>query len=131
MSKLLVVDDEIMMRECVTAILTAIGYNVVEAKDGVEALKVYEAMRSEIALIIMDIIMPRMDGITATNAIKAIEPSAKVILMSGTSEQLPVEEKADAFLSKPFRGKDLVEMVQKVIQDLKPIPWVVLPPQQN
>jgi len=126
-SKLLVVDDEIMMRLCVTAILTAIGYDVVEAKDGVEALRVYQAMRSEIALIIMDIIMPRMDGIAATNAIKALEPSAKVILMSGTTEQLPTEAQADAFLSKPFRGKDLVEVVQTTLQDLKPVPWVVLP----
>jgi len=130
-AKLLVVDDDEMMRVCVTAILTALGYEVVEAEDGLEALRVYQARRSEISLIIMDIMMPRMDGIAAAKLIKAADPSAKVILMSGHSESDAAEAQADAFVPKPFRVKDLLEAVQKVLQDDRPLPWVTPPQQQS
>jgi len=126
--KLLVVDDDEMMRNAVTAILAALGYDIVEAKDGLEALLVYQARRSEISLIIMDIMMPRMDGIAVTKVIKATDPYAKVILMSGHSEFDPAEAQADAFIPKPFRGKDLLELVQKVLQDDRPVPWVTAQP---
>jgi len=128
MGKLLVVDDDEMMRVCVTAILAALGYDIVEAEDGLEALQVYQTRRAEISLIIMDIMMPRMDGIAATKVIKATDPTAKVILMSGHSEHDPAEAQADAFIPKPFRGKDLLELVQKVLQDERPIPWVTEQP---
>ena len=99
MGKLLVVDDDEMVRVFVTAILATLGYDIVEAKDGLEALLVYQAMRSEISLIIMDIMMPRMDGIAATKVIKATDPSTKVILMSGHSEHDPAEAKADGLVA--------------------------------
>jgi len=114
--KLLVVDDDELMRECVTAMLTALGYEVIQAKDGLEALLVYQAMRDNIALIIMDIVMPRMDGIAATKVIKAADPSAKVILMSGHSECDPSEAKADAFLPKPFSSKTLRDTVEQILK---------------
>jgi len=129
--KLLVVDDDEMVRVFVTAILATLGYDIVEAKDGLEALLVYQAMRSEISLIIMDIMMPRMDGIAATKVIKATDPSTKVILMSGHSEHDPAEAKADGFIPKPFSGKDLLEVVQKVLHEDRPIAWVTEQQQQS
>ena len=129
--KLLVVDDDEMVRVFVTAILATLGYDIVEAKDGLEALLVYQAMRSEISLIIMDIMMPRMDGIAATKVIKATDPSTKVILMSGHSEHDPAEAKADGFIQKPFSGKDLLEVVQKVLHEDRPIAWVTEQQQQS
>jgi two-component system, cell cycle sensor histidine kinase and response regulator CckA len=122
--KLLVVGDDQMMRNSVTAILAALGYDIVEAKDGLEALLVYRARRAEISLVIMDTMLPRMDGITAAKVIKATDPTVKVILMSGHSELDPAEAQADAFIPKPFRGKDLLDMVQKILQDDRPLPWV-------
>jgi len=113
-----------MVRVCVTAILAGLGYKIIEAKDGLEALLVYQAQRDDISLIIMDVMMPRMDGIAATKVIKVSNPSAKVILMSGHSEHDSAEAKADAFIHKPFTSKDLLETVQKVIQDDCPVPWV-------
>jgi len=129
--KLLVVDDDEMMRICVTAILTTLGFDIVEAKDGLEALLVFQARRDEISLTIMDIMMPRMDGIAATKVIKASDPSAKVILMSGHSELDPTEAQADAFIPKPFRGRDLLALVQRVLQDDRPVPWVTAQQPQN
>lgn len=120
MGTLLVVDDDEMMRECLTAILAASGHEIVSARDGVEALLIYKERRDEISLIIMDVMMPRMDGLAATKVIKAADPSAKVILMSGHSEQDPGEVQADAFIPKPFMGKDLLELVQKVLQQDRP-----------
>jgi len=75
--------------------------------------------------------MPRMDGIAAAKLIKAADPSAKVILMSGHSESDAAEAQADAFVPKPFRVKDLLEAVQKVLQDDRPLPWVTPPQQQS
>jgi len=122
--KLLVVGDNEMMRNSVAAILAALGYDIVEAKDGLEALLVYRARRAEISLIILDTMLPRMDGIAATKVIKATDPCAKVILMSSHSEFDQAEMLADAFIPKPFRGKDLLDMVQKILQDDRPLPWV-------
>jgi len=121
MSKLLVVDDDEMMRICVATILSTQGYEVVEAKDGVEALQVFQAMRGEIPLIIMDVMMPRMDGITATRAIKESDPSTKVILMSGHSENDPLQSKADAFLAKPFLCKELMAVIDRLLREGHPI----------
>jgi len=134
MEKLLVVDDDELVRLCVTSILAAVGYDVVEAKDGLEALSVYQAFQEEVCLVIMDITMPRMDGISAAKIIKYTYPSSKVILMSGRPEPLPAEPMADAFLPKPFRSRELLEKVQQVLQGELPLPWVIKqksPPQNE
>ena len=120
MSKLLVVDDDEMMRECLATILSANGYEVVEAKDGLEALMVFQTQRSEIPLILMDVVMPRMDGIAATAVIKECDPSVRVILMSGHSENDPAHSKADAFLPKPFLAKELMAVIDRLLQEDRP-----------
>lgn len=128
MGKLLVVHDNEMMRICVTAILTTLGYDIVEAKDGLEALLVYRARHAEISLVIMEVTMPRMDGIAAAKVIKTVDPSAKVILMSGNAGHDLAGAQADAIIAQPFRGKDLLEVVQKVLQDDRPVPWMTAQP---
>lgn len=121
MSKLLIVDDDEMMRVCMVAILTSQGYEVVEAADGLEALMVFQTMRSEIPLIIMDVMMPRMDGIAAATAIKESDPSVKIILMSGHSENDPAQSKADAFLPKPFLTRELMAVIDRLLQEDHPM----------
>ena len=115
MCTLLVVDDDEMVRTSVSAILTILGHEIIQARDGLEAAAIYLSRHDKIHLIIMDIMMPKRDGIAATKAIKKDHPSAKVILMSGQSDQLLPKE-ADAFLLKPFRYKDLCETVEQVLQ---------------
>ena len=123
MGKLLVVDDDEMVRRCVTSILKAIGYDVVEAINGMDALLVHQSSHGTVSLVIMDIAMPLMDGIEATKLLKKADPSVKIILMSGHTEQPPVEARPDAFIPKPFRSRQLLEVIQQVLQDDIPLPW--------
>jgi len=113
--KLLVVDDEAMIRESVAAILASFGFEVIEARDGLDALLIFQAKRAEIMLIIMDVSMPRMDGIAAANVIKAADPTAKVILMTGFTE-IPLPVEVDAILPKPFKSRVLRDTVAQVLK---------------
>jgi len=115
MSLLLIVDDDDLVRESLAAILGNLGHDTIEATDGLEALEVFKARHQEIHLIIMDVVMPRMDGITATKAIMKAQPSAKVILMSGHSHQT-IPPEAAAFLTKPFKSGTLAETVEQVLK---------------
>jgi len=116
MCLMLVVDDEELVRESVSAILSSLGHEILQANDGLEALRIYRSMQGEISLIIMDVVMPRMDGIAASKIIKTVNPSAKVILMSGYSEQFVADGSPDAFLPKPFRSKDLTVTIERVLK---------------
>jgi len=111
---LLVVDDDEILRESVAAILSTLGHEIIHARDGLEALLIYKARHDKIHLVLMDIVMPKMDGITAAKAIKDAHPFAKIILMSGNPDKTSAQ--ADAFLSKPFRSKDLFAIVQQTLQ---------------
>jgi len=113
MCLLLVVDDEDLIRESVAEILSVLGHDIIHARDGLEALRIFKTKTSDIHLILMDIMMPRMSGIAAAKAIKQDHPSTKIVLMSGYTDEIPSE--ADAFLSKPFRGKDLRDVIQKIL----------------
>lgn len=119
MCLLLVVDDDDLVRESVAAILASFGHDIIRASDGLEALTVYTAKHPSIDLIIMDIVMPKMDGIAAARAIKEIYPSARIILMSGHSDQCCPAE-ADAFLPKPFPSKTLYDTVEQVLRAANP-----------
>ena len=117
MGKLLVVEDEDLVRQCVTALLTSFGHEVLEAKDGVEALLTYQVLRAEITLVLMDINMPRMDGIAVARVLKCTDPNLKIILISGHTEQIPSGLGVTAFLPKPFLGSELAAVVQRVLSE--------------
>ena len=79
--KILVVDDAAFMRMMIKDILTKNGFEVVgEAADGAQAVSLYQELLPD--LVTMDITMPEMDGITALKEIKAVNPSAKIIMCS-------------------------------------------------
>jgi two-component system chemotaxis response regulator CheY len=117
MRKLLVVDDDEMVRTCVTACLTALGYEVIQAENGLDAIDKYSSMGGEISLVIMDATMPKLDGINATRKIKELNPTSKVILMSGSAERPLTEVNPDAFLSKPFGGKELYQAIRHILAE--------------
>ena len=117
MAKVLVVDDEEMLRLCVREILNAKGHQVIEAKDGLEAFEIYQKMRIEISLVLMDVRMPRLDGFDATIKIKGIDPDAKVVLMSGHTNPIPEDVNHVDFIVKPFRARELLSVIQKVLGD--------------
>ena len=117
---ILFVDDEPVLREAATEMLQLSGYTVLSAEDGLEAVDVFKQHRTTIALVIMDLTMPRMDGKAALQAILALDPSARVILSSGYSEHDAIQqfqsEGLAGFLPKPYRLAQLEELVGRFVK---------------
>jgi two-component system chemotaxis response regulator CheY len=119
MIKVLIVDDTSFMRLMLKDIFTAIGMEVVaEGSNGVEAVLLYKKLRPE--LVIMDITMPVMDGITALVRIMKIDPHAKVIMCSALEQQSMVLDAIRAgakdFIVKPFNKDRVVEAIHRIVQ---------------
>ena len=116
---ILVVDDESSILEVTKATLEAYGYQVITANNGIEAVATYANNQAGIRLIIMDIMMPGMDGKTAIRTLKQIDPNAKIIALSGliTSQEIIKELDGEviAFLSKPYGNEDLLETVYEIV----------------
>ena len=115
----LVVDDEAMVREITNSILETHGYRVLTANDGVEAIKVYTQNRDKIKVVLMDMMMPVMDGQTCIRALHKINPDIKIIAVSGLAEKEKLAKVAvthvKAFLTKPYAAKRLLKTIHEVI----------------
>lgn len=109
----LVVDDDKEIRDSIEIYLRNEGYNVVEAVDGIAALEILE--KEEIHLILMDIMMPNMDGIKATFKIRESK-NIPIIMLSAKSEDidkiLGLNVGADDYLTKPFNPLELIARVK-------------------
>jgi CheY-like chemotaxis protein len=112
-TRILVADDRSAIRFLLTEILTSHGYEVVTAADGVEALGI--ALAENFDLVLMDLIMPRKDGIETMLALRTRRPLWPIIAMSGGSpDYLPLAGKIGArrILAKPFDGATLIAAVE-------------------
>lgn len=121
--KVMIMDDEAMVREIVQKMLSRTGYEVVAAKDGDEALHLYQEAKeagAPVDLVIMDLTIPGgMGGKEAVKNIHQIDPEAKVIVSSGYSND-PVMANFGKYgfcgaMVKPFQILELVEIVRKTI----------------
>jgi CheY-like chemotaxis protein len=116
----LVVDDEKIITDVTGELLSGLGYKVLTAASGEEAVGIYRAKRDEIDLVIMDMIMPGIGGGAAFDRIMALNPQAKVILSSGYSLTGHAKEIMDrgarAFLQKPFHLEELSQKVRDVLE---------------
>jgi len=103
---LLFCDDEEIIREMGKKLLQTLGYNVLLAESGPEAIKIYESHFSEIKGVILDTVMPEMDGYETFSRIKEINRNVKVIISSGFSKdrrvQMALNSGAIGFLPKPY-----------------------------
>lgn len=124
MEKVLVVDDEENMRDMVAIVVAEMGFEVAKAVDGLDALEQFQIQNDPFSIVVMDIRMPRLDGIAATQKIKEIHPSTKVVLISG-NDQVPAGTMADAFLPKPFRVDELCQVVQAVHGEGRFAAWMI------
>ena len=116
----LLVDDEEANREIFSIGLRDLGYKVFTANDGVEAVALYEEHRNEVDVVVLDIIMPRMNGIEAFRRIREINPQAKVLFISGfaadaSMEQLFVDGRLP-FLRKPFTLIELSKAISRLAE---------------
>ena len=117
---LLVAEDEASIRELMTHTLRALGYTVLAADDGAEAVALFARHPSAIDLVILDVVMPRLSGPEALARMVAENPAIKAVFISGhapESEHLPEQLDASgrAFLAKPFRADDLAAKVRDVL----------------
>jgi PAS domain S-box-containing protein len=117
----LLVEDEDMVRNMAKLMLTRLGYTVLEAKDGVEALEIFQRYQNEICCILSDLTMPRMDGWETLSALRKLSPDIPVILSSGYDEAQVMAgehtEQPNAFLGKPYQLKGLRETISHVLAE--------------
>jgi len=116
---ILVVDDEEVVRDLTTEVLSVHGYNVLPAQDGLEAIHVYKAFEHDIDLVLLDIFMPRMGGKEAYEKLKEINPDIKVLFCSGHGSNHEIDKvpgNGDLYyVSKPFKIDELVRKVRQVL----------------
>lgn len=122
--KILLVDDSALFLESLQGLLQARGYQIIgAAKDGLEALE--QARRLQPALILMDVDMPRCDGLTATRLIKAEIPQVKIVMLtvSADDEHLfeAIKSGASGYLLKGLKAKEFLELLAKVEQGEPPL----------
>ncbi len=112
----LIVDDDSLVLETLVVLVTSMGFHAHMAKDGLEAVEQFAARSDSIALVIMDVEMPRLGGVEATRRMREINPSAKVILCSGNTKEDVWKVRPDAFLLKPFMFQDLRTVILHLLQ---------------
>ncbi len=117
---ILIIDDEPEIAEFASNILAEEGYKVIIARDGFEALKIFQQIHDQIGLIILDFFLPVMDGDAVFEELKAINPAVNVVLSSGFAEQNKIgamlAQGLRGFIPKPYTREKLLEQVQTTIE---------------
>ena len=116
---ILVVDDEAAIREITKESLETYAYKVLTASDGIEAIALYAQHRHEIAVVLIDMMMPSMDGLTTIRLLQKMNSQVKIIAVSGLNSnyQLGKFESigVKAFLAKPYTAKELLKTIHLTI----------------
>jgi two-component system chemotaxis response regulator CheY len=118
LTRVLVVDDNRLTRDQLKKILVTEGLEIAgEAIHGLEAIKKFQELKPDI--IIMDIVMPLMNGVEATRAVLKIDPSAKIIICSVLGQESMVSKAIDVgakdYVGKPFKAGDVTQAVNRVL----------------
>jgi DNA-binding response OmpR family regulator/nitrogen-specific signal transduction histidine kinase len=120
---ILLVDDEEDILEIAKPMIESLGYRVIVAKSGAEALYLYPKHQKEIDLVMLDMIMPGISGGSVYDRLKSINPKVRVLLISGYSIESEAKDilfrGCDGFIQKPFRIKDLSAKIWGIIGDLQ------------
>jgi two-component system, cell cycle sensor histidine kinase and response regulator CckA len=120
---ILLVDDEQMIVDVGQAMLKKLGYRVVVARNGLEAVEKVESIGSEINFVILDLIMPGMDGGKAFDRIRDLRPEIPVVLSSGYAVNGQatkiLERGCDGFIQKPFNMSELSQKIRQVLGEAK------------
>lgn len=116
---ILIVDDESRMRKLIKDFLVVKGYNILEAEDGEKALQIFEENQSKIDLILLDVMMPKLDGWSVLRQIRQISKVPIIMLTARGEEQdelFGFELGVDEYISKPFSPKILVARVEAILK---------------
>ena len=117
--RILIADDEELVRIVMRAILNYRGYQIVEALDGEDAVEKYLQSSKPFDLVLMDLHMPRLNGLDALARIRKHNPKVKAVMLSGGFQEKDTERSIEIegvkFLQKPFENQDLVCLVREMI----------------
>jgi len=118
---ILVVDDEASIREITKTTLENHHYMAITATDGIDAVALYAQYKDEISAVIIDMMMPQMDGATAIHVLHKMNPQIKIITVSGLTPSDQIVEmtatKVKAFLPKPYTAQELLKTLRTVIRE--------------
>lgn len=118
MAKILIADDALFVRRNMTRILTSSGHELFEAENGEQAIEIYKEQLPD--LVIMNIVMPILDGISAVQEIRKINPDAKIIMCSAMGQQQKIAAAIQAgaadFIAKPYKDAQVMDTVNKVLE---------------
>lgn len=118
---ILVVDDEPSIQEITKASLETYNYKILTANDGIEAIAMYAQHKHEISAVLIDMMLPALDGLTAMRTLQKINPQVKIIassgLMSSSKLAAVMGSGAKTFLSKPYTLKELLHTLQMVLSE--------------
>ena len=116
---ILIVDDEQRMRKLIKDFLRAKGFSILEAEDGEKALEVFEENRNKISLILLDVMMPKLDGWSVLRQIRQ-DSKVPIIMLTARGEEqdelFGFELGVDEYISKPFSPKILVARVEAILK---------------
>ena len=114
--KILLAEDDASIRVMLTRMLEAVGYTVLGAADGVEALQCFEQHADTVALAILDSLMPKLNGPDALTSMKAIRPDLRAIVLRGdgnAADQVrAILDQETLFLQKPFEADTLLRLIR-------------------
>ena len=117
---ILVVDDESRMRKLIKDFLVQKNYNILEAEDGERALKVYEENKQKINLILLDVMMPKLDGWSVLRQIRQDNKTLPIVMLTARAEEqdelFGFELGVDEYITKPFSPKILVARVEAILK---------------
>lgn len=123
---ILIVDDQETIWDFLIEALQKLGYSVLLAENGMDAVEIYKDNPKQIDLVLLDMIMPKQGGHSTFYQLKALDPKAKVLLSSGYVSPSEVndllENGASGFLPKPHRIKNLATEIRRILDGVPPSP---------
>jgi len=115
----LLVDDEATIRALGKDMLQSLGFRVLTACDGREALELFESNKGDITCVLLDLTMPRLDGEQAFRELRRLNPALKVIISSGYNEQEVTQKFVGkglaGFIQKPYKVSEVSRKLQEVL----------------
>ncbi len=120
----LVVDDTGEVRDVTRRMLERSGYKVITASDGLEAAKAFCHYENVIDIVLLDLVMPELDGVEALKVIHGVQEDAKVVLVTGYPERFAADRWRElgfaAFIPKPYTSAQIISVVESVLNPKMP-----------
>jgi len=123
---ILVVDDDTNVRDVTCATLAGHGYRILAASDGAEALALFAPRNLEIRAVVTDLDMPNLDGAALAKVLRALNPSVRILIVSGSSDIEDVRRRAPedgCILTKPFNAEVLLGTIERLLNLASTAPW--------